>query len=106
MTDDLNKNFSEDDIKKNEKYEFYKVFDYCAAAPKKYSMMYITPENVIKTKTKINGINQNNCIFENSLTEKEETKITHETFKDMYLNTVNFNNTTAKKQGYGFSRKR
>ena len=47
--------------------------------------MYITPENVIKTKTKINGINQNNCIFENSLTEKEETKITHETFKDMYL---------------------
>ena len=55
--------------------------------------MYITPENVIKTKTKINGINQNNCIFENSLTEKEGTKITHESFKDMYLNTVNFNDT-------------
>ena len=58
LTDDLNKNFSEDYIKKNENYEFYKVIDYCAAAPKKYSMMYITPENVIKTKTKINGINQ------------------------------------------------
>ena len=57
-------------------------------------MTYVTPENVIKTKTKINGINQNNCIFENSLTEKDETKITHETFKDMYLNTVNFNDTT------------
>ena len=54
-------------------------------------MVYITPENEIKTK--INGINQNNCIFENSLPEKEETKITHESFKDMYLNTVNFNNT-------------
>ena len=49
LTDDLNKNFSEDYIKKNENYEFYKVIDYCAAAPKKYSMMYITPENVIKT---------------------------------------------------------
>ena len=57
-------------------------------------MLYITPENVIKTKTKIIGINQNNCIFENSLTENEETKITHETFKDMYLNTVSFNNTS------------
>ena len=55
--------------------------------------MYITPENEIKIKTKINGINQNNCIFENSLAEKEEPKITHETFKDMHLNTVNFNNT-------------
>ena len=29
-----------------------------------------------------------------SLTEKEETKIAHETFKDMHLNTVNFNNTS------------
>ena len=59
-------------------------------------MIYITPENEIKTKTKtkINGINQNNCIFENSLTEIEETKITHESFKDMYLNTVNFNDST------------
>ena len=94
MTDDLNKNFTEDYIKKNENYEFYKVIDYCAAAPKKYSMMYITPENVIKTKTKINGINQNNCIFENSLTQKDETKITHESFKDMYLNTVNFNDSS------------
>ena len=91
---DLNKNFSKDYIKNKDNYEFYKVVDYCAAAAKKYSMMYITPENIIKTKTKINGINQNNCIFENSLKEKEETKITHETFKDMYLNTVNFNNTT------------
>ena len=35
-------------------------------------MIYITPEDEIKTKTKINGINQNNCIFENSLREKEE----------------------------------
>ena len=34
LTDDLNKNFSEDYIKKNENYEFYKVIDYCAAAPK------------------------------------------------------------------------
>ena len=33
-------------------------------------------------------------MFENSLTEKEETKITHESFKDMYLNTVNFNDST------------
>ena len=56
--------------------------------------MYITPENVIKTKTKINGINQDNCIYENSLTEKEETKIMHKSFKDMYLNTINFNDTT------------
>ena len=94
MTDDLNKNFSEDYIKKNKNHEFYKVIDYCAAAPKKYSMMCITPENVNKTKTKINGINQNNCIYQNSLTEKEETKITHESFKDMYLNTVNFNDST------------
>ena len=30
----------------------------------------------------------------NSLTEKEEPKSTHDTFKVMYLNTVNFNNTT------------
>ena len=44
-------------------------------------MMCITPEDIIKTQTNINGITQNNCIFENSLTEKEETKITHETFK-------------------------
>ena len=55
-------------------------------------MKYITPENEIKPKTKINGINQGNCIFENSLTPKVKTKITHESFKDMYLNTVNFNN--------------
>ena len=94
MTDDLNKNFTKDYIKKNENYEFYKVIDYCAAAPKKYSMMYITPENGIITKTKISGINQNNCIYENSLTEKDETQITHESFKDMYLNTVNFNDST------------
>ena len=57
--------------------------------------MYITPENVIKTKTKINGINQIICIDQNSLTEKEETKITHESFKDTYLNNVNFNYTTV-----------
>ena len=38
-------------------------------------MMYITPENVIKTKTKINGINQNNCIYQNSLTEKRKQKL-------------------------------
>ena len=55
--------------------------------------MYITPENAIKTKTIINGTNQNDCIYQSTLTEKEETKITHEIFKDMYLNTVNFNNT-------------
>ena len=64
LTDDLNKDLSEDYIKKNKNYEFYKVIDYCAAAPKKYSMMYITPENVIKTKTKINSINQDNCIYQ------------------------------------------
>ena len=57
-------------------------------------MMYITPENNNKTKTKINGINQNNCIYQNSLTEKEETKSTHESFKYMHLNTVNFNDST------------
>ena len=57
LTDDLNKNFNKDYIKNKENYEFYKVIDYCGAAAKKYSMMYITPENVIKTKTKINGIN-------------------------------------------------
>ena len=34
LTDDLNKNFSEDYIKKNKNYEFYKVIDYCAAAAK------------------------------------------------------------------------
>ena len=56
LTDDLNKIFNKDYIKNKENYEFYKVIDYCAAAAKKYSMMYITPENVIKTKTKINGI--------------------------------------------------
>ena len=67
-------------------------------------MMYITPENVIKIKTKINGINQNNCVFENSLTEKEETKITHESFKDMYLNTVNFNDSTEEDINF-FSRR-
>ena len=67
LTDDLNKIFNTK-IKNKDSYEFYKVIDYCAAAPKKYSMMYITPENVIKTKTKINGINQNNCIYQNSLT--------------------------------------
>ena len=57
-------------------------------------MMCITPEDIIKTQTNINGITQNNCICENSSTEKEETKITHESFKDMYLNTINFNDTT------------
>ena len=65
----------------------------CCCSPKLFNDVYYT-ENVIKTKTKINGINQNNCIYQNSLTEKEETKITHESFKDMYLNTVNFNDTT------------
>ena len=49
LTDDLNQNFTKDYIKNKENYEFYKVVDYCAAAAKKYSMMYITPENVIKT---------------------------------------------------------
>ena len=34
LTDDLNKNFSKDFIQNNENYEFYKVIDYCAAAPK------------------------------------------------------------------------
>ena len=29
------------------------------------------------------------------INRKEETRITHETFKDMYLNTVNFNNTSG-----------
>ena len=94
LTEDLNKNFNKDYIKNKDNYEFYKVIDYCPAAAKKYSMMYITPENELKTKIKINGINQDNCIHENSLTEKEETKITHESFKDMYLNTVNFKDTT------------
>ena len=56
LTDDLNKIFSKDYIENKDNYVFYKVIDYCAAAAKKYSMMYITPENVIKTKTKINGI--------------------------------------------------
>ena len=39
-------------------------------------MMYITPENVKKTKpkTKINGINENICICQNSLTEKKKQK--------------------------------
>ena len=60
----------------------------------KILMMYITPENIIKTKTKINAIKPNNCIYENSLTEKEETKITHDIFKDMYLNTINPNGVT------------
>ena len=60
LTDDLIKKFSKDYTKNKDNYEFYKVIDYCAAAAKKYSMMYITPENVIKTKTKINGINKNN----------------------------------------------
>ena len=49
-------------MKKNENHEFYKVIDYCAAAAKKYSIIFITPEN--KIKTKINGIAQDNCIFE------------------------------------------
>ena len=66
--------------------------------------MYITPENVIKTKTKINGINQNNCIFEKSLTEKEETKITHETFKDMYINTVNISYSTEEDINFLFKK--
>ena len=63
LTDDLNKNFNKDYIKNKDNYEFYKVIGYCAAAAKKYSMMYITPENIIKTKTKINGIIQANCIY-------------------------------------------
>ena len=67
-------------------------------------MMYITPKNVIKTKIKINGMKQNDCIFENSLTEKEETKITHETFKDMYLNTVNFNDSTEEDINFLFKK--
>ena len=49
LTDDLNKNFTKDYIKNKDNYEFYKVIDYCAASAKKYSMMYITPENEIKT---------------------------------------------------------
>ena len=52
LTDDLNKNFSKDYIKNNDNYEFYKIIDYCAAAAKTYSMMYITPENVIEQKQK------------------------------------------------------
>jgi len=74
-------------------YEYSKVVDYCAAGPKKYSISYVTPKNEIKTKIKINGINQKNCIFENDVTGEKETKITHKNFKDMYFKTVNYNNT-------------
>ena len=35
LTDDLEKNFTKDYIKKNKNYEFNKVIDYCATAPKK-----------------------------------------------------------------------
>jgi len=56
-------------------------------------LVYVTPKNEIKSKTKINGINQKNCIFENSITGKDETKITHAVFKDMYFKTVNYNDT-------------
>jgi len=59
LTDDLNKDFY---IKKDV-YEYSKVVDYCAAAPKKYSLVCVTPKNEIKSKTKINGINQKNCIL-------------------------------------------
>ena len=38
------------------------------------------------------------------ITEKEETKITHETFKDMYLNTVDFNNTTEEDINFLFKK--
>ena len=53
--------------------------------------MYITPENIIKTKRKIHAIKQNKCVYENSLIEKQERKVTHAIFKDMYLNTINPN---------------
>ena len=72
--------------------------------PKKILNGLYYTENIIKTKTKINGINQNNGIFENSLTEKEETKITHESFKDMYLNTINFNDTTEEDTKFLFKK--
>ena len=42
---------------------------------------------------KLTVLIKHNCVYQNSLTEKEETKITHESFKDMYLNTVKFNDT-------------
>ena len=74
-------------------YEYSKVVDYCAAGPNKYSISYVTPKNEIKTKIKINGINQKSCIFENDITGEKETKITHKNFKDMYFKTVNYNNT-------------
>ena len=72
LTDDLIKKNSVDYVKKNENYEFYKIIDCCAAAARKCSMIFVTTENIIKTKTKINDINQNNSINEHSLTEKEE----------------------------------
>ena len=52
LTDYSNKILFKDYSGNDENYEIYRFIDYCATAAKKYSIMFITSENVTKTKTK------------------------------------------------------
>ena len=78
LTDDLNKNFLING--------YAKITKCCNAAPKKYALKYILPDNTINEKIKCNGISQDNMKFINPITGLETNKLTYDIFEYMYLN--------------------